>query len=136
MKKKYPAWFSAYSKPVAPLPPSETIIVYDVIKKINLHTWDTLDFENPAEADSISVEANYDRYEGGVSDVDVIFSKKRIAPNPNYNKQLKDYLNRMEEYKERSKEWNAIKKQYDADNEAAGKEQRRKQYEKLKKEFE
>jgi hypothetical protein len=134
--KKYPTWFNIYSEPYRPFPPQEKLINYSEVCRINISTYNYVDFVSPpAEANYVSVEVERDRYDDSISSVVVIFSTKVEADNPNYKTQNEKYQKEFIEYKSKLAKWKKYKKIWAEEKESKAKESRKIMYEQLKKEF-
>lgn len=138
MKTEYPPWFHAnYPHVYKPTPPPEKVWEYKPVSTLNTDQYSYFDIgEFPADANCLTVEVEKDWYDNSVNGIKIIFAHKHEVPNPRYKEQLAHYEEALADYKVRHKEWKHWKKIWDEEHTTKQKEDRRKMYKELKKEFE
>lgn len=130
--KKYPKWFSIYSKPYKPTKPDKVLKTTNVIKRITVDSYGTINVGDLEGAFRLEFKGVFNDYGGDkYIEIDLIGEDQEVL-DPDYEEKLKVYEKTYKEYKERLGEWKKYKKMYDEEQAAEQLARDRAMYEKLK----
>lgn len=133
----YPKDFFWFNEPkLYGYEPQKTIINYEKIDEYTVSNECYEDITLPEGANSVKVDIDVSFHKEEIGSIKVIFARKSMIPNPNYDKEIKIYEQKVKEHQEKLAEWKKWKEIYDKELAELKEQNDRKQYEELKKKFE